>query len=204
MTDILLYGAAQSGHSYKVVMALTLGGIPHGYVAIDLGLPRDRRPAAFRAASAYGEVPVLVENGAALAQSNAILLHLARRHGRFGAGDEAGWDRITQWLCWEANRIGFSVPNLRFARKLGADLPVAWLEARARTDLDRLDEALGDRDFICGAACTIADLSLAGYLFWLDQAELDIARWPAVAAWLGRIRALPGWIAPDEALAGSR
>src|SRR3990167_4491202 len=142
MTRRILYGAPGSGHSYKVVLALTFLGLDHEYRAVDLSVPRAHRPVDFRKASRFGEVPVLVED-AALVQSNAILLHLARTTGRL-IGDE-GWERLEQWLFWEANRIGLSVPNLRFALRFEPDTPpdvLAWLGARARRDLDGLEAAL--------------------------------------------------------------
>jgi glutathione S-transferase len=67
-------------------------------------------------------------------------------------------------------------------------------------DLDRLDLALGESAFLVGDAPTIADISCCGYLFWADQAGLDLPRWPAVVAWLGRIRSLPRFKAPYDLL----
>lgn len=199
---MILYGNKQSGHSYKVALALALLGLPHEYRAVDLMVPRPERPAGFRAVSRFGEVPVLVVEGRPpLVQSNAILLHLARTTGRLGGDDPDG---IAQWLFWESNRVGLSVPNLRLARKFMPDTPpevVAWLEGRAVGDLDRLDLELADKPFLMGDTVTVADLSCCGYLFWLDQAGLDAARWPAMAAWLDRVRTVPGWKHPYELLA---
>lgn len=199
---MILYGNRESGHSYKAALALALLGLPHEYRAVDLGVPRPDRPAEFRAVSRFGEVPVLVAEGRPpLVQSNAILLHLARSTGRLGGDDPDG---IAEWLFWESNRIGLSVPNLRLARRFMPGTPadvVAWLEDRAVTDLDRLDLEMAGKPFLLGRAVTVADVSCCGYLFWLDQAGLDVARWPRVAAWLDRIRALPGWKHPYELLA---
>ena len=60
-----------------------------------------------------------------------------------------------------------------------------------------MEQELADRPFLLGNA-TIADLSLAGYLLYGDDVGLDMSRWPAVVAWLDRIRALPGYRAPLE------
>ena len=202
---LTLYGNRDSGHSYKVRLFLVLAAIAHDYVALDLDVPRAERPEPFRSASRFGEVPLLVGDGAVLCQSDAILIHLAERCGSFGAADAAGWDEIRQWLFWEANRIGFSVPNLRFARRFVPDTPAAvrdWLEARARADLGRLDQELARRPFLAGPTPTIADIACAGYLWWLDEAGLTVAGWPAVEAWLNRLAALPGWVHPSTLMAG--
>lgn len=201
--SLILYGNRASGHAYKPALFLALAAIPFEYRPVNLELARVERPADFVAASPFGEVPVLVEDGVALAQSNAILLHLARRHKRFGAADEAGWDRLTQWLFWEANRVGFSVPNLRFAYRFARDTPadvVRWLHARATDDLARLEGELQEKAFLLGMAPTIADIACSAYLFWLDQAGLDLGEYPAIAAWLGRISSLPGWRSPEDLL----
>ncbi len=199
MTPPILYGNRESGHSYKVRLALTLLGIEHDYRTVDLDLPREQRRADFRAVSPYGEIPVLVDDGVPLAQSNAILLHIARRTGRLGG--ELDQDLLAQWLFWEANRIGISVPNLRHVLRWDPQTPdavKAWLRARAVADLGYLDRELAAKPFILGGSATVVDLSCSSYLFWADQAELDLHAWPAVAAWLDRIRALPRWVAPYD------
>lgn len=200
---LLLYGNAHSGHSYKVRLLLLLSPVPHHYQPIALDIPRAERPAAFVAASRFGEVPVLIDGGVALCQSNAILLHVAQRTGVFGgAPDERS--AVTEWLFWETNRIGFSVPNLRFALRWAPQPAevLAYLRARALADLQTLDEALERTEFLLPSGPTIADIACAGYLFWLDQAGIEAAAFAHVARWLNSLSALPGWAHPDEALAG--
>ncbi len=198
MPQLVLYGNRESGHSYKVKLALTLLGLEHEYRPVDLTLDRCERPPDFREVSRFGEVPVLVTDGEPLVQSNAILMHLARTTGRLRG--ECDPDRTVEWLLWEANRIGFSISNLRFARHFRPETPsdvIAWLEARAHSDLDRLDEEFrAKHDFLLGSNISIADIACCGYLFWPEQTGLDYGSWPHVAGWLNRIRAVPGWAHP--------
>ena len=201
MAGFVLFGNRESGHSYKVKLALTLLGLPHEYRDVDLQVPHAHRRADFREHSRFGEVPILVHDGVALAQSDAILLHLARTTRRLGGDLDP--DLLTQWLFWEANRIGFSVPNLRavltYARE--TPTPVAdWLRARVHADLARLDDELGSKPYLLGLDTSVVDIACCAYLFWPDQAGLDLAGWPNVGGWLDRIRALPGWSAPYELL----
>jgi glutathione S-transferase len=202
MPQLLLYGNRESGHSYKVRLALALLGLEHEYRAVDLSIARPDRPADFQAVSRYGEVPVLVSDGEPMVQSNAILMHLARTTGQLRG--ERDPDRTVEWLFWETNRIGFSVPNLRFAQRFATGTPtdvLDWLRARAMSDLDRLDRELRTGPpFLLGESVSIADISCCGYLFWSDQAGLDLGLWPGVSAWLDRIRALPGWGHPYDLL----
>lgn len=198
---MLLYGSTDSGHSYKVRLFLLLNQLPHRYDWINLALPRSERPWPFQRASRHGEVPVLVDEGRALCQSNAILMHLAAKTGRL-QGQEGEWHELVEWLCWEANRVGFSVPNLRYARVWAPQPPqvMAYLHDRASADLAALDQFLEARQFLLPSGPTIADLSCSAYLHWLDQAGFAEAAYPNLSAWLGRIRGLPYWCHPDEAM----
>lgn len=197
-----LYGSTDSGHSYKARLFLLLAGIAHDYRWIDLGQPRAQRDAAFVQASAFGEVPVWMDEAGPLAQSNAILMHLAQRYGRLAGASPREWALITQWLGWEANRIGLSLPNLRLALRWAPQPPdvLAWLRGRLIADVAALNEALAGRDWLAGTQPSIADLSNAAYLWWLPQAGLSLRDTPHIASWLGRIEALAGWQHPDEAL----
>jgi glutathione S-transferase len=197
----VLYGNRESGHSYKAKLAMALLGYPHEFRAVDLDLPHESRPADFRAVSLFGEVPVLVHQGGSIVQSNAILLHLARQTGRLGG--ELDPALLEQWLFWEANRIGISVPNLRHILRWRPETSAAvkqWLRERALDDLSRLDRELQGKRFILGSAATVVDVSCCAYLFWADQAGIELNAWPSVQAWLDRIRALPGWASPYDLL----
>jgi glutathione S-transferase len=198
---MLLYGSTDSGHSYKVKSFLLLSRTPHDYRWIALDTPRSERPAEFIAASKFGEVPILVDEGAAFCQSNAILVHLAQRTGAF-RGNQSEWGAVLEWLFWETNRIGFSVPNLRFSLRWVPQPPevLVYLRARAIADLQTLNEVLTSSEFLLPSGPTIADLSCSAYLFWLSQTGIPEEDFPSVSRWLRSLRALSGWIHPDQAL----
>ncbi|KMN81697.1 glutathione S-transferase [Chromobacterium sp. LK11] len=202
MTTLTLYGNRLSGHSYKVRLALMLADVSHDYVHVDLAVPREQRPEDFRAASRFGEVPVLVADGTVLCQSNAILQWLANNFGQL-SGEHGSRETVREWLSWEANRVGLSVPNLRWSRlnRLPQPEVEAWLEQRARADLDTLNAALAEQPFLAGQRLSIADLSASAYLWWLADTGLDVAGWPQVQAWLERIAQQPGWQHPDVLMA---
>jgi glutathione S-transferase len=202
MTRPVLFGNHESGHAYKAKLALTLLGIDHEYRAVDLDVPLERRRPDFLQASRFGEVPVLVDGAVTLAQSDAILLYLAAKTGRLGG--DLPMQHLTEWMFWEANRIGFSVPNLRAGRTYAAGTRspdvIAWLEQRAHSDLARLDHELAGRPFLLGPGLTVVDIACCAYLFWPEQAGLELSLWANVVQWLDRIRALPGWAAPYDLL----
>ena len=67
-------------------------------------------------------------------------------------------------------------------------------------------DLLADRAWVVGDAPTIADISICGYLFYpVDESGYDVAdQFPAIAAWLDRLRALPGFASPYDVLPGAR
>lgn len=199
MPKITLYGNRHSGHTYKVKLFLALTNTPHSYETIDLLQARTERSYFFRKHARYNEVPLLIMDGEAFVQSNAILLHLSHTLQIMGGNNPA---RIYEWLMWEQSRLGFSLPNLRFERKFNMSANpnvISWLEARLRNDLDVLNEHLDGADnFVTGATPNIVDCSLAGYLYWLDDTGLSVEQWPAVQVWLDRVSELEGWAYPDD------
>lgn len=199
MGAFTLYGNCESGHSYKVKLAMEVAQVPHAYEEIDLRLQRSERPEPFRSLAKYGEVPLLVHDGQAYVQSNAILLHLAEHLNKFGGESPQRLERVREWLFWEANRIGFSMAHLRYGQKFdpqayaGTVLP--WFRNRFNADIDRLDDELSDgRAFLLDDDVSVADFSICGYMYWPEQA--GVAYPPRVQAWLDRIAALPGWRHP--------
>jgi len=194
---ITLYGARESGHAFKARVLLEMAQLPYTFHEIDLKQARGERLPSFRSLSPYGEVPVLLHNGRIYAQSNAVLLHLAAHSGVLEGETPALQEGVRQWLFWEANRIGFSLPNLRYALRVGGEHPavVSMLRARFDDDISRIDIELADgRDFILGATPTIADIAMSAYLFWAGQAQVAVPM--HVAGWLARISNLPGWRHP--------
>lgn len=198
---IKLYGSAESGHTFKVRLLLEVAALPYEYEEVDLRLARAARPEPFRSLARYGEVPLLVQDGQPYVQSNAILLHLAQQLQAFGGESPERLARCREWLFWEANRIGTSLPHLRFGRRFDPQgYPpgvLDWMRARFDADIARLEEELSDgRAFMLGDTPSVADFAICGYMFWPEQAQVSYP--PQVGAWLDRIRALPGWRHPYD------
>ena len=206
---VTLFGSTDSGHSYKVRLFLLLTQTAHEYRWVDLSLPPTERGESFAQSSKFGEVPVLLDDAYTLCQSNAILQYLAQKTQKLCGTTQADWLAIVECLAWEANRVGFSVPNLRFAMlwpHLSAQPQevLAYLRRRVLVDLDTLDRALSKSEYLLPSGFSIADISCAAYLFWLDQMDVDVADYPQIARWLAAIRQQLHWSHPDEAMLMAR
>jgi len=201
MSIYTLLGDYRSGNCYKAALFFAVSGTPYQYRHEDLSLPRDRRSEDFRKFSRFGQLPVLLDDGAAMCQSNAILIFLSNRTCQFNFKEYASRQQVAEWLFWETANIGNSVSNLRFKTKFLKNTPddiLAYFRDRVTSDLDLLERELTGKSFLVDGAPSIADFSICAYLYWLEDIGLDTARWPLMKAWLGRISGLPGWFHPDE------
>jgi len=196
----VLYGHYESGNVYKVALMLALCGQDFQFRQVDIFAGESRKP-PFLELNHFGEVPFLHHGARRLAQSAAILQYLAETQDRFGAVDEAQRWAITEWLFWENHRL---LPGLALTRFLVRFTPdadpavVAFSRKRAEAALGHLEGVLAQQPYLTGSLPTIADIGCAAYAWFIDQAGLDPARWPAVANWLTRLEALPGWQHPDD------
>lgn len=206
MTDrITLYGNPESGHTYKVKLYLDSNEIKHEYKVVDIFTARNEREEPFCGLSLkkFGEVPLLTCGEMVYAQSNSILLFLSEKFN-IGCGDSlTEKNEVREWLFWEANKIGLSLPHLRLARSyFPEDFPegsVEWLQMRFDFDVNVLNEQLSDgRQFIIGDSITIADYSICGYMFFANHAKVNLPKY--VKSWLIRIQQLPNWRPPFELL----
>jgi glutathione S-transferase len=150
----------------------------------------------FLALNPVREVPVLeLDDGRTVTQSSAILSYLAEGTPWAGA-DRVERAQANAWMCIEQERVMTGIGGTRF-RLLTGRVTLAEAAPRiafGRETLDLLDSHLADRDYLVGAAPTIADVSVWAYAHLADEAGLDPAEWPAFAAWCRRLEALPGWL----------
>jgi glutathione S-transferase len=182
---------------------LALAGEPFDYVHINMREGAHKQP-AYMAKQRFGQVPLLVdnENGRQLCQSASILEYLADRTGKFGGADLDERIRAREWMFWEFDRLAPNVYRPRAARaglRQFDPAVVAQHESDGKTALKVLDEHLAGRDWLVGDGPTIADVDMYGVIAYAAEGGYDLASYPNVSAWTGRIQALPGF-APAEAL----
>jgi len=203
MAEYRLYCFAQSGNAYKAALMLSLCGADWEPRHVDYFDGETRTP-GFRAVNEMGEVPVLEHGDTRLSQSGVILDYLAERFGRYGWMDEEERREILRWLLFDNHKLTSYTATLRFLVTLArtGETPVTeFLRGRSTTALGVLERHLSAREWAACGRATIADISLCGYLHWPDELGLDWS-YPAIDAWLGRIRALPGWVHPYELMPG--
>ena len=95
-----IFGMSDSGNCYKPRLLLAKLGRPFAHVEVDSVNGATRKP-EFLALNPNGKVPLLErDDGRLLAESNAILLHLAEGT-RFLPSDAYERALVYQWLFFE-------------------------------------------------------------------------------------------------------
>lgn len=198
MSGVRLYEHPASGNCLKCRIVLRQLELPYESVTVDLFRGETRTREHF-ARNPDGRIPVLeTDVGETLAESNAILLHLAEGTpllpppGLFRS-------RVHQWMFFEQNRIEADLAVARLWKLSGRDaaLPEAFANRleRGRDALATLDRGLADgRPFVAGDAYTVADVALYGYGHCGADAGADPRAHAHVAAWLDRVEATSGFV----------
>lgn len=204
MAEYTLHCFAQSGNAYKPALMLELAGADWAPRFVDY-FGGETRSAAYRAVNVMGEVPLLEHRGLKLSQSGVILDYLATTLGCYGPANAAERREILRWLLWDNHKFTSYTATWRFLKALAKDpdpAVVAEFERRARAAWGVLESHLAARDWIAADRPTIADLSCCGYLFFDAEFGVDWAEYPSIAAWRGRLAAMPRWKHPYDLMPG--
>ncbi len=205
-----LHCFAQSGNSFKVAFMLRALGQPFEAVFVDYFNGVTREPAWRDEFNEQGEAPVLEDGERRLTQSGAILIHLANNHGKFGGASDQERHEILRWILFDNHKFTSYFATYRFARSFGASAPdlavMAWLRTRMDAAYGVVNAHLGARKYLVGDSPTIADFSLSAYLFYPpEESGYDVAGlYPHIAAWVERLKTVPGWLPPYEMMPGER
>jgi len=198
---LVLFGSFTSSSSYKPMLFLSLSGLPFSFRTVNLKNGVQRSP-GYLAVNRYGQVPALRHRGLTVVQSNVLLDYLARATGRFdgGATEQQRWT-AREWLSWESDAITNVAKVRHYSRFRAVDPAVMdYFLPLAEAALDTIERTLADgRDWlVAGDAPSIADIGCWGRMVFMAEGGIEIARWPHLQAWAGRLAALPGFALPYD------
>jgi glutathione S-transferase len=202
-----LYDYLDSGNGYKVRLLLALLGERYDWTPLDIDRGETRTP-QFLAINPNGRIPTLVlDDGTALPESDAILWYLAEGT-RFLPDTRLGRAQVLQWMFFEQYSHEPYVATPRYiVRHLPADHPRrAELPERlekGRAALGVMETHLASRAWFVGERYTIADIALYAYTHVAGDAGLDLEPLPSVRRWLDRVAAQPcdvpiTWAPPES------
>ena len=192
---ITLYNHPLSGHCHRVRLFLSLIDQPFELIDIDLRAGAHKAP-DFLARNAFGQIPVIDDDGTVIADSNAILVYLALAYAPEGwlPRDPLGAAAVQRWLSVAAGQINSGPGAARLTRVFGVPLDHDRAKSIAEQLFAVMEPHLADRSFLTGDRPTIADIAGYSYIAHAPEGEVSLAPYPNIRAWLARIEALPGFV----------
>jgi glutathione S-transferase len=196
-----VHSTMQSINGYKVRLMLTLLRQPFELVDIDMyGGEHKREP--FLSLNPFGQMPAIEDGAFSIGDSHACLVYIARkfdRENRWLPVDAEGEARVAEWLSKSANEVhqGPWMKRAKIRRPEAILISNEEIDARCDKILALMNDRLAHREWLALEWPSIADISCFGPISMLEVSGYDTGKWSNVAAWLERIRALPGSIDID-------
>ena len=186
---LVIYGDPRSGNCLKVKWTARRLGVPFEWRDVDIMTGQTRTP-EFLAINPAGQVPtVILADGRPLAQSNAIILHLAEGSNLIPA-DRFARAKMLEWLFWEQysheTAIAVARYQMLFLGQRRDQLEPRLLQ-RGWAALERLELGLADTPYLVGEELTLADVALVAYTRWAHEGGFDLQPYPKVRAWISRL-----------------
>ena len=184
-----IFGDSISGNCLKVKWTADYLGHSYEWIETQVMKSESRTP-EFLALNPAGQVPVLIfADGRPLAQSNAIILHLAEGSNLIPA-DAYERAKMLEWMFWEQYShepyVAVARFQVRFLGKAVSELEPKIVE-RGLAALTRLDEALEGGGFLVGEELSLADVALVAYTREAEDGGFRLASYRNLQAWIGRV-----------------
>jgi glutathione S-transferase len=196
---VILYNSRVSGNCYKVRLLCAHLGVPLELRELDV-VDRSNRAEMIGRLNPAVRVPTLVlDDGRALPESNAILNYLAEGTEYLPA-DPYERAQALAWQFFEQYEIEPNLAVARFWALFGIGVSEEQLELKrqgGQRALAALERGLSDRAWLVGGRYSIADISLYGYTHVASEGGFDLEPYPSIRAWLTRVASQPGHIRID-------
>jgi glutathione S-transferase len=201
---MLLYNSQVSGNCYKVRLLFAHLGIAYETREVDV-FERHGREEILGELNPGLRVPTLVlDDGRPLAESDAILFYFAEGT-EYLPEDRYERAQVLQWMMFEQYSHEPNIAVARFWTLAGISPDASELEEKLRggkAALRAMDRHLASRQFLVADRYTIADIALYAYTHVAREGRFDLHPYPAVRAWLERVKAQPGHVPMLNGAAG--
>ena len=202
-----LHCFGESGNAYKAALTLELSGAEWTPAYVDFFNGGARSP-EFTELNVMAEVPVLEDGDLVLTQSGVIQDYVSSKTGKLGGKSAAERREVLRWMFFDNHKVSSVAGNLRFLMnflpKEKRPMEVIQFQAgRLKGALKTVETQLSDTKWLAAADITIADIAVAGYLYYPEPFTFDRKDYPNIDRWLDAIAAQPGWKAPYDLMPGS-
>jgi len=186
---VRIYGDQRSGNCLKVKWTADRLGLNYDWHEVDVA-KGETRTEDFLAINPAGQVPCLErEDGRILAQSNAIIFHLADGSDLV-PDDSFDQAKMLEWMFWEQYSHEPFIAVRRFQKAfqgMSDDTIDPQLMAKGRRALGVMEMRLLSRDFIVRDTLTLADIALVAYTRVADEGGFDLDEFLGVRSWIARV-----------------
>jgi glutathione S-transferase len=168
-------------------------GIALELVKVDIPNKKTEDGSDFWQVNAKGYVPALqLDNGNVLTEAGVICQYLADQAPQSALVPPfGGMERYEQMaaLNFASSEVHKQIGAL-FNPKLTPEMKEIQMGTIERR-LNALEKMLAGKDYVTGAAFTAADAYLFTVLNWTGKLQIDLAKWPNIQAFMGRVGARP-------------
>src|SRR3954467_13038189 len=182
-----VYGDTNSGNCLKVKWVCDHLALPYTWIAVAT-LKGETRTAEFLKLNPAGQVPTVeLDDGRALAQSNAIIRYLARDSALVPT-DAFATAKMDEWLFWEQYShepyIAVCRMQMVYLGKAASDLDTDKIKG-GYAALARMEHQLAMTRFLIGDSFSLADVSLLAYTRLAHEGGFRLDGYAAVRRWIG-------------------
>ncbi len=196
---IRLYDYLISGNGYKVRLLLTQLGVPFERIELDITKGETRTPEFLRKFP-NGRIPAVeLDDGKPLFESNAIISYFAE-DTPFMPIDRFERAQVLQWLFFEQYSHEPYIASVRYlamhpeATDPRRAIVETMMRPRGYAALGVMAGHLKSREWFVGECYSIADIALYAYTHVAGEGGFDLAGYPAIRAWLERVKSQPRYI----------
>ena len=194
-SPIKFYCFSISGHSHRVELFLSLLRLPVELIHVDLANAAHKTPEFLRM-NPFGQIPVIQDGDITIADSNAILVYLAKRYdnGTWLPEDAVKAAEVQRWLSVAAGLVAYGPAAARLVKVFNASFNLDEVQGRAYRLFDIMEPLLQRSHFLVGNQATLADIANYSYIAHAPEGGVSLESYPNIRAWLARVEALPGFI----------
>ena len=164
----------------KVALFLEEAGIDYEPIPVDTRKGEQHDP-AFTAINPNAKLPAIVDGPTTVFDSNAILLYLAEKTGRFTPAAKA---ELLSWMMFIATGVGpyfGQCVHFRHYAPEPKDYAITRYMFEAKRHLGILDQRLGSREWLLGSDYSIVDMAFWGWgrlvPFVIGAGPTDMVAW---------------------------
>lgn len=187
---------AMSGHSHRVELMLSILGLDYSRVDINLK-EGEHKQEPFISYNVFSQIPVLLDEGKVIPDSNAILVYLCEQYdhsGQWWPKDAFLRASIQRFLSLAAGKLAQGPAIARAINRFQLPLDKEQAIQLSHQLFQPFNRHLEGRVWLVGEQATIADLAMYTYIKLAPEGDIDMETYPHINQWLASVEQLPGFL----------